>query len=69
MFCMIVGSELLSANISTRDGERIGVVPYIERHLPDGFTAAAVATAPSLAWNRDDALQDVGAPSLPSHDR
>jgi LysR family transcriptional regulator (chromosome initiation inhibitor) len=31
---------------------------YINRHLPDGFTAHAVAGAPSLAWNRDDALQD-----------
>lgn len=32
---------------------------YIARHLPDGFTAHAVAAAPSLAWNRDDALQDM----------
>jgi LysR family transcriptional regulator (chromosome initiation inhibitor) len=32
---------------------------YIERHLADGFTAHAVAAAPSLAWNRDDALQDM----------
>jgi LysR family transcriptional regulator (chromosome initiation inhibitor) len=32
---------------------------YIERHLPDGFTAHAVAAAPSLAWNRADALQDM----------
>jgi LysR family transcriptional regulator, chromosome initiation inhibitor len=32
---------------------------YIDRHLPDGFTAHAVAAAPSLAWNRDDALQDL----------
>ena len=31
---------------------------FIKRHLPDGFTAQAVAVAPSLAWNRDDALQD-----------
>ena len=31
---------------------------YIKRHLPDGFSAQAVAAAPSLAWNRDDALQD-----------
>jgi LysR family transcriptional regulator, chromosome initiation inhibitor len=31
---------------------------YVRRHLPDGFTAAAAAEAPSLAWNRDDALQD-----------
>jgi len=26
---------------------------------PAGFTAPAVAEAPSLAWNRDDALQDM----------
>ena len=32
---------------------------YAERYLPDGFTADAVASAPSLAWNRDDALQDM----------
>jgi LysR family transcriptional regulator (chromosome initiation inhibitor) len=31
---------------------------YIKRYLPDGFTGHAVAEAPSLAWNRDDALQD-----------
>jgi LysR family transcriptional regulator (chromosome initiation inhibitor) len=31
---------------------------YIKRYLPDGFTAHAVSEAPSLAWNRDDALQD-----------
>jgi LysR family transcriptional regulator (chromosome initiation inhibitor) len=31
---------------------------YIKRYLPDGFTGHAVAGAPSLAWNRDDALQD-----------
>lgn len=31
---------------------------YIKRHLPDGFTLDAVSRAPSLAWNRDDALQD-----------
>lgn len=31
---------------------------YVKRHLPDGFTGEAAATAPSLAWNRDDALQD-----------
>jgi LysR family transcriptional regulator (chromosome initiation inhibitor) len=33
--------------------------PYLARHLPDGFTAHAVAVAPSMAWNRDDALQDM----------
>ncbi|MBO0678387.1 LysR family transcriptional regulator ArgP [Mycolicibacterium sp. S2-37] len=32
---------------------------FVERHLPDGFTAAAAARAPSMAWNRDDALQDM----------
>lgn len=32
---------------------------YVERYLSDGFTAAAAAQAPSLAWNRDDALQDM----------
>jgi LysR family transcriptional regulator, chromosome initiation inhibitor len=31
---------------------------YKERYLPDGFTAHAAGRAPSLAWNRDDALQD-----------
>jgi LysR family transcriptional regulator (chromosome initiation inhibitor) len=32
---------------------------YVKRYLPDGFTVHAVANAPSLAWNRDDALQDM----------
>lgn len=32
---------------------------YVARYLTGGFTAAAAATAPSLAWNRDDALQDM----------
>jgi LysR family transcriptional regulator (chromosome initiation inhibitor) len=32
---------------------------YMKRYLPDGFTARAAVTAPSLAWNRDDALQDM----------
>ena len=32
---------------------------YVERYLPDGFTRRAAADAPSLAWNRDDALQDM----------
>ncbi|KMO72537.1 transcriptional regulator ArgP [Mycolicibacterium chubuense] len=31
---------------------------FVARHLPDGFTADAAGRAPSLAWNRDDALQD-----------
>jgi LysR family transcriptional regulator (chromosome initiation inhibitor) len=32
---------------------------YVERYLFEGFTAEAVAAAPSLAWSRDDALQDM----------
>ncbi|PRC47035.1 ArgP/LysG family DNA-binding transcriptional regulator, partial [Mycobacterium sp. ITM-2017-0098] len=36
----------------------VATTAYMERHLPDGFTLDAVADAPSLAWNRDDALQD-----------
>lgn len=32
---------------------------YRDRYLSDGFTAAAAARSPSLAWNRDDALQDM----------
>jgi LysR family transcriptional regulator (chromosome initiation inhibitor) len=32
---------------------------YLKRYLPDGLTAKAVAVAPSMAWNRDDALQDM----------
>lgn len=31
---------------------------FVERFLPDGFTPETAALAPSLAWNRDDALQD-----------
>lgn len=31
---------------------------FVERFLPGGFTREAAARAPSLAWNRDDALQD-----------
>lgn len=32
---------------------------YVERYMSGGFTAKSVADAPSLAWNRDDALQDM----------
>jgi hypothetical protein len=32
---------------------------YMKRCLPEGFTAHVVALALSLAWNRDDALQDM----------
>lgn len=31
---------------------------FVMRYLPDGFTGEAAGVAPSLAWNRDDALQD-----------
>jgi LysR family transcriptional regulator, chromosome initiation inhibitor len=37
----------------------VGSKAYIKRYLPEGFTAQAVARSPSLAWNRDDALQDM----------
>lgn len=37
----------------------VATAGYVERYLPDGFTAVAAAHAPSLAWNRDDALQDM----------
>jgi hypothetical protein len=36
-----------------------GPASYVECYLPDGFTASAAAKAPSLAWNHDDALQDM----------
>jgi LysR family transcriptional regulator (chromosome initiation inhibitor) len=36
----------------------VATAQYVRAHLPDGFTAPAVAAAPSLAWNLDDALQD-----------
>ncbi|QIV81596.1 LysR family transcriptional regulator ArgP [Mycolicibacterium frederiksbergense] len=36
----------------------VAVEEYVREYLPGGFTAAAAAKAPSLAWNRDDALQD-----------
>ncbi|MCP9272274.1 LysR family transcriptional regulator ArgP [Mycolicibacterium arenosum] len=32
---------------------------YAEQQLADVFTVDTVASAPSLAWNRDDALQDM----------
>ena len=32
---------------------------YVERYLTRGFTSRTAASAPSLAWNRDDALQDM----------
>lgn len=32
---------------------------FVQRYLAKGFTAEALAFAPSLAWNRDDALQDM----------
>jgi LysR family transcriptional regulator (chromosome initiation inhibitor) len=36
----------------------VATAAYADRFLLGGFTAEAVASAPSLAWNRDDALQD-----------
>jgi LysR family transcriptional regulator (chromosome initiation inhibitor) len=36
----------------------VAIGEFVERHFPDGFTASAAGHAPSLAWNRDDALQD-----------
>ena len=36
----------------------VAVKRYVREYLSAGFTAAAAASAPSLAWNRDDALQD-----------
>jgi LysR family transcriptional regulator (chromosome initiation inhibitor) len=33
--------------------------PAYAEHFSGGFTADSVASAPSLAWNRDDALQDM----------
>jgi LysR family transcriptional regulator (chromosome initiation inhibitor) len=38
---------------------RVAGPAYVERYLSDGFTAEAAVAAPSLAWNRDDALQDM----------
>jgi LysR family transcriptional regulator (chromosome initiation inhibitor) len=32
---------------------------YVERYLADGFSAHSAATAPCVAWNRDDAHPDV----------
>lgn len=32
---------------------------YVARYLAEGFTAASAAVAPSIAWNHDDALQDM----------
>jgi LysR family transcriptional regulator, chromosome initiation inhibitor len=37
----------------------VATTAYMERFLSDGFTAQAASAAPSLAWNRDDALQDM----------
>jgi LysR family transcriptional regulator (chromosome initiation inhibitor) len=32
---------------------------YLERHFSAGFTRETIASAPSIAWNREDALQDM----------
>lgn len=47
--------------------QHLGVMRYVPvaspeyraRYLSDSFTAAVAGRAPSLAWNRDDALQDM----------
>ncbi|WP_199255104.1 LysR family transcriptional regulator ArgP [Mycolicibacterium mengxianglii] len=47
--------------------QALGVMRYVpvasprfrQEYLPEGFTREAAAQAPSLAWNRDDALQDM----------
>ncbi|MDF2823132.1 MAG: transcriptional regulator, LysR family [Mycobacterium sp.] len=47
--------------------QALGVMRYIpvadpqfcRRHFSDGFTRESAAQAPSLAWNRSDALQDM----------
>ena len=36
----------------------VAAAEYVRRYLPDGFTRDAAKVAPSLSWNRDDALQD-----------
>lgn len=36
----------------------VASVGYARRHFADGFTEDAARRAPSLAWNREDALQD-----------
>ncbi len=37
----------------------VAAADYVDRYLRDGFTAETVGAAPSLAWNREDALQDM----------
>jgi LysR family transcriptional regulator (chromosome initiation inhibitor) len=37
----------------------VAAAAYIDRYFSSGFIAHAAAVAPSLAWNRDDALQDM----------
>jgi LysR family transcriptional regulator (chromosome initiation inhibitor) len=32
---------------------------YVQRYLSEGFTREALPAAPSIAWNRNDALQDM----------
>ena len=36
----------------------VATADYVKRHLPQGFTSEAAGRAPSLSWNRADALQD-----------
>jgi LysR family transcriptional regulator (chromosome initiation inhibitor) len=37
----------------------VATAAYVERYFAEGFITKAVATAPSLAWNCNDALQDM----------
>jgi LysR family transcriptional regulator (chromosome initiation inhibitor) len=37
----------------------VASVSYSERHFSAGFTRETIASAPSIAWNREDALQDM----------
>lgn len=69
---LLRGGEVMGAVTTERDPvsgcrvQPLGVmryVPvasagYVERHLRNGFSADP-GSAPSLAWNRDDALQDM----------
>ena len=46
----------------------VATAAYIERYLPGGFTSQAAASAPSLAWNRDDSLQNMLVRKVFRHD-
>jgi len=53
----LLGAGVAKADLQTQD---VTVGPsWNDEGRPDGFTAHAVSAAASLAWNRDDALQDM----------